>query len=358
MLQRASAILCLAISAITASGCFAVGMNSDYSGPVPRAADVDQYYSRGDSYSGFKEEVKAELEEMTIKHIKIASAYGEIKVDFYQRKEPSDDLVLVFPMLGGKNVVVDYFADYFAKRGFDSAIIHRNDDFKDPSRFHEIEKLLHDSVVRDRIALDFFEKAYGKKDFGSFGISRGAINVAMSAGVDKRLKYNVLALGATDLRRVFRTSNQSRIKKYRDVVIEKNNISEKDFYTFLHDELRTDPKFLVQHIDARDTLLFLALLDKTTPIQYGIKLRQQLGGPRTIYLLADHYTSVGYTQFVSIPLPGMDVGLFPFPYIESEALSFYREKFRSDDTPSGSLLPFRILQAPINLIADIVDSIF
>lgn len=160
-------------------------------------------------------------------------------------------------------------------------------------------------MIRDRIAIDFFERQYGKKEFGSFGISRGAINVAISAGVDKRLKHNVLALGATDLVRIMKSSNERRIEKYRDDVMAKLGISEKEFYTALTDNIRTDPKGLAKISYARHTLLVLALLDKTVPIQYGIKLRREIGGPKTVYLLADHYLAAGFTQLATVAAPAI-----------------------------------------------------
>jgi len=50
------------------------------------------------------------------------------------------------------------------------------------------KRLCAKNVVRDRMAIDFFEQRLGKKEFGTLGISRGAINVAVTAGVDETAK--------------------------------------------------------------------------------------------------------------------------------------------------------------------------
>ncbi|MDZ4785308.1 MAG: hypothetical protein SGJ02_04445, partial [bacterium] len=173
-------------------GCAAIPLSSKYTAPKERPITLDQYYSKGKSYLGYKEEVlqKNKNKEVTQKTITINTQYGDILVDYYDHKSNDDDLIFVFPLLGGKPIVSQHFAKYFSDRGIDSAILRRNDDFKNPAFFNKIEKMLRENVVRDRIAIDFFEKVYHKKDFAGFGVSRGAINLAMTAGADPRLKYS------------------------------------------------------------------------------------------------------------------------------------------------------------------------
>ncbi len=340
------------------SACFSLSQNGSYQGPSERPEEILKYYDKGESYTSLHQEVAEVHKKYTLRKIIIASHAGETKIDFYQQKVRNDDLVLVFPLLGGSNQIAAYFADYFVNKGFDAAIVHRNNDFKDPTQFHDIETVLRNNVIRDRIALDMFEREYGKKDFGSFGISRGAINVVLTAGVDSRLKYNVIALGATDLVRIMKNSNEKRIVKYREAVMKEFGISEKEFYTYLHDTIKTDPKYLSKYLDSKNTLMFLGLLDKTVPIQYGVKLRQEIGGPKTVFLLADHYVGVAFTRLAKVAAPTIAKSGFPFDYIEQESLDFYDKAFNNDEVIRRRLVPFRILQAPINFIASIFDAIF
>lgn len=333
------------------SACFRISGNSVYEGPPVRPVAMEQYYAPEHSYESFREEIKSSTKQYTIKHITIESYAGPIVVDYFQTQERSESLVLVFPVLGGKNVIENHIAKYFAESGFDAAIVHRNNEFKDPQKFDQLEDLLRSGIIRDRLALDFFENEYGKQKFGTFGISRGAINVALTAGVDDRLKYNVLVMGGTDLVDLFRDSNQARIAKYVQEVSKSKGFSEDQFFEALRMQLRTDPKNTARYLDSRDTLLILGIFDRTVPFTYGMKLREQIGRPETIFLCADHYVGVLFTQTISIIPPSKEgSGIFPFPYVEQEALNFYYKHFK--DSWNWKVAPFRILQTPLNLVAE------
>jgi len=341
----------LVLGCLVSAGCFRLSGNSDYIGPPTRPAEMDQYYRPKRPYGSFREEIERATDDYTHKHITIDSYSGPIVIDFFQGKVPSDSLVLVFPVLGGKNFIEKHFARYLIESGVDAAIVNRSNEFKDPGKFEQLEEIFRANIVRDRLALDFFQAEYGKQKFGSFGISRGAINVALTAGVDPRLRYNVLAMGGTDLVNLFRDSNQPRIENYIRTVSDTRGYSEEQFFDALREQLRTDPKFTAQYLDGRDTLLVLGVLDRTVPFSYGMKLREQIGRPETIFLFADHYVSLAFTQTVSLFPPSKEKsGLFPFPYIEQEALSFYKRKF--NDSWNWKALPFELLTLPVNLVAE------
>lgn len=334
------------------SGCVFLPQSPNYAGPTERPAALEQYYAR-DPYGDFQEFTLQAADDVTIKRIVLQSTKGEIVIDYFQHKEKTDDLVLVFPLLGGKNLIPDYFAAYFAKRGFDAAIIHRNDDFKDPEKFEEIETMLRDCVIRDRIAMDFFEKEYGKTKFGGFGISRGAINAAITASIDPRLKYNVLAMGGSDLVTMFKKAKIKRLKDYRKAVMERLGITDDEFFARLRAKVKTDPMYLAKHLDANNTLMFLSMFDKTVPIKNGMELREEIGEPRTIYIAAGHFTSILYTQMVKV-FPPTPEAIFPFTYIESESLEFFNKRMRGEGDDL-TLLPFRILQVPMGIIQRVVE---
>jgi hypothetical protein len=328
--------------------CARLRLEPGYSGPSPLPADVEDYYSKGGSYTSYELVSVKPRKNYITKRYAVTSKYGESIIDVFLGREKSDSLVLVFPVLGGKPVVEGYFADYLASSGFDTAIIHRNDEFKDPKKVDQLEKILKESVQRDRVALDFFEKELGKKSFGSFGISRGAINAAITAGVDKRLEFNALILGGSDLVGIFENSSEKRIKNYVNTVVKDKKITEAAFYQLLRDSIKTDPKNFSQYIDARKTLLFLAVLDTTVPFEYGLKLRQDIGNPETVFLLAGHFTSLLYTQMVKMIPPDPVNCMFPFGYIEGELLDFFGKSFNQNNTWWRNA-PIKIVQAPFNL---------
>ena len=334
------------------SGCFRISGRTLPNAIPERPEAMQRYYAPRESYGSHREEIRERTKSYTLRHITIDSYAGPIIIDYYQGSKRSNSLVLVFPVLGGKNFIENHFARYFAESGLDAAIVNRNNEFKDPNRFGELEQLLRENVLRDRLALDFFEVEYGKTQFGSFGISRGAINVALTAGVDSRLQHNVLAMGGTDLVNLFRDSKQARIEKYIKKVSANRGYSRDQFFGHLREQIRTDPKFTAHYMDPSKTLLILGVFDRTVPFAYGLKLREQIGRPDTIFLFSDHYVSLAYTQTISLVPPSKKKsGLFPFPYIEQEAISFFRRSF--GEGTNWKALPFKALMLPINVVAEL-----
>lgn len=336
------------------SACALIPQGPGYEGPEERTTELAEYYSYISGHGDFLEQTLKVEKEYTVKRIELESAYGPIVIDYFQRNVKSDDLIFAMPILGGSNLFANYIAEYMCKHGFDTAVVHRDAQFKRPENFERIEELFRDNVRKDRVVMDFFEQHFGKRDFGSFGISRGAINAAITAGVDERLKYNVLAIGGADLVNLFRDSKENGINKYRRRVLERYDITEEEFYDRLRYSVRTDPKFLAKYIDARNTLMFLALFDRAVPIKYGLKLKRRIGHPETVFLLGSHYSTVAFTQFVRLAPPVDDFCVFPLDFIETESLAFYRNKF-GDDSWSVRHFLFSVLQAPITAVGGLVN---
>jgi len=337
------------------SGCFRLGRGMGYEAPPPRPEALERYYKADGGYSSFVSTIAEERSKYTHHHIIVQTGSGPIILDYFASKKVAPDMVFVFPVLGGKNVIEKHIAEYMAQHGVDAAIVNRSNEFKDPTKFDDLEEIFRKNVIRDRLAIDFFEREYGKKNFGTIGISRGGINVAVTAGVDPRLKYNVIALGGTDMVNLFHDSNQKRIQKYINSVRDNKKITEKEFYSELKENVRTDPKYTAHFMDAKNSLLILAIFDKTVPFSYGLKLREDMGYPKTVFLMADHFTGLLFTQTVSLVPPRLGPGLFPFPYIEQEALTFFRSKFKRGY--NWGMLPYRIFQFPVNVVAEVANGI-
>jgi hypothetical protein len=343
-------LVVFSILSVCLSGCFKISGSGGMK-PPERPASMLEYYKPSASFGDYREELQYETDTYLHKHITIESYAGPVTVEYFQNKGArSDSLVFVFPVLGGKNFIEKHIATYFVEAGIDAAIVTRSNEFKDPTKFDQLEDIFRLNVVRDRLAIDFFESEYGKTRFGTFGISRGAINVALTAGIDARLKYNVLVMGGTDLVNLFNDSDQPRINKYIKSVCDVKGFTEEQFLEALKTQLRTDPKNTAHYLDGKNSLLILGIFDKTVPFTYGLKLRNQIGRPDTIFLFADHYLGLLFTQTVSFLPPSKEGGWFPFPYVEEEAISFYRRSF--ENSSNWKVLPYRILQLPLNLLAE------
>lgn len=343
--------LALVAGCVILAGCYSLPLNLDYQGPTPRPLALDDYYAR-DQFSGaFSDEIRRETEDYVLHRYTVQSSHGPFAVDYYQQRgKKTDSIVFVFPVLGGKkNIIENYFAEYFVRHGLDVGIVARNEEFKKEENFDRIEEVMRQNVVRDRMAIDFFETHLGKKQFGTFGISRGAINVAMTAGVDERLKYNVILLGGADLVKLFSTTDQPRVRKFVHTMMQKKNMSEAELYDYLRERIKTDPKYLARFIDGRNTLLMLAAFDKTVPIETGFDLRRELGDPETIVFMAGHYSSILFTGIADQFLPTGKYTPIPLDYAELEALKFYRKSFNQSRSPL-ELLALRTLRLPFDII--------
>lgn len=291
----------------------------------------------------------------TIRRYEVGSGYGDITIDYFQlRGGTSPELILIFPILGGKNKFENYFADVLAAAGFESAIIHRNDEFKNPALFAQIETVMRRNTLRDMVALNFFEKILGKSVFGGFGLSRGAMNLVITAGSDPRLKYNFLALGGASIARVVRTSKEWRIRGYIEELARVRHSTVDETLAFLDKTLISEPYVFAPALNPQNTMLVLGALDTTVPFSEGLRLRKLLGNPATVFLLSGHATSLLYSQFFRLLSVGSAHPVIPLPYLETEIVNFFTDKMRPDH-PRISIIPFRLFQTPGNITAELLS---
>ena len=326
-------------------------VNTGYPGPKERPSSVTEYYRYDNTnpYSNVRSEIISENRNYNLLKIRIDTAYGEITAQYFQRKIPDENIVLVFPILGGNFFIESVFAKFLVNHGFDAVIIHRDKDFKKPELFFQIEDIFRKNVIRDRIAIDFFEREYGKRNFGSFGLSRGAMNATVTAGAEPRLKANVLALGGSQLAQIFKKSDVRGVRKYRNRVLTANGITNEEFFNYLEKNLISDPKNLAQYLNANNTLMFLSIFDKAVPFKFGMKLRRQIGYPRTVFLVAGHYTALLYTKFMFGAM-GMDcASVLPINIVESEMLKFFNDRFETRRHDIRNL-PLFLYELPFELL--------
>ena len=341
--------LCLAVF----SGCVRIYQRDGFNqGRAQLPGEVEAYYSEGQSYSQVTEFAVLPFKHYIIRRMMLETPHGRVTFDFYQlRDSSSDELVMVYPVLGGKPILESHFADYIARNGYEAVVVKRNDEFKNPANFLRLESLFRRDLILDRVVLDYFEKELGKRKFAGFGISRGAINLAMLAGVEPRLRTNVLVLGGTDLAGIFVDSKERRVNKIINSVRVKYGLEGEELREYLKKNLHTDPRNLAHYMDPDHTLLILAAFDRSVPFSYGLKLRDQIGKPDTVFLLADHYTSVLFTQAVRILPPVRDYSVFPIEYIESKIVTFLDQELRQESS-WWRLLPLR----PFEIVLDLVGN--
>lgn len=338
-------------------GCYSLPLARNYSGPPERPHSLADYYPADEQPSVVQVTSEKLDNDIVVTKHELASSHGPISLLIYERAGNVDDaLVLVFPVLGGKkNLIEGYFARFLAQNGFNAAIVKRSDEFKKPENFPRLEELMRENVIRDRLALNYMETTLHKKRFGAFGISRGAINVAMTAGTDPRLAYNVMFMGGTDIATVFEQTDQPRARMIIRKIAAQRRVPESALFDEMRRNLKTDPKYLARYMDARDTLLILARFDHTVPFNRGMSLRRELGYPETIMLASGHYSSAIFTgiahDFAVLP------PMLPPSYVEAETLRFFQDRFGVNRSPSLSLGVLRLLRSPGDAIGRVYHSL-
>ena len=154
-------LLC-SVVVVGSVGCVHLSHSGASKATLVRPAYLEEYYSKGSSYQGYVEHRVLANTHYTVRRILLNTGSGEFSLDYFQlRGAKSKELILVFPVLGGKPIIENYLADYLVRHGFETAIIHRNDEFKNPAHFDNLEYIFRSNIVKDRIALDFFEREYG-----------------------------------------------------------------------------------------------------------------------------------------------------------------------------------------------------
>jgi hypothetical protein len=354
LLRRRFAAPVLLCALFGFNSCVLVPQQTGVQQPLNRPIEFAEIYPEDYRYSVTDVVTIKERSRFKVQRFDLATAVGDVTVDYYSSTSPSPILIFVFPILKGRNLVSEHLAEYLVAHGFEAALIHRHDGFKDSESFDQIEQVLRDTIQRDRTVITFFEERFNKSRFGGFGISRGAINLTMTAGVDPRLEYLVLGMGGADIPEIYSLSDSGHVGRYRRAVQRKKGLSQEGFLNLFKSKTTTDPATVGRHIEADNVLMFLALFDTTVPLANGLKLRDALGRPDTIYLLSGHYSSVLYTQVIPLVLPLRGLRVLPLDIVEQEALSFFRKKFgvaKPEVTPTLAL--HRLMRFPFDFAAGV-----
>lgn len=299
-------------------GCAVISEKRTTVAPIPCPEYIEKEYAVQDQWI---EQSSQPLGNGSIRIILTAQNridLAPIVLDYHQAEGKNDaPAILVSPILGGKNRVATHFAHYFSRRGYHAMVVHRPSDLKkdieDPA---ELGVRLRNAVIRDRAALDWLcgREEVDPSRIGSFGVSYGGIKNCILAGVDRRLKANVIALAGADLASIITHSNLDELQHLVDRYQTARQCELQEIERYLRSSIRTEPARFAPYIDPSKTMLILARMDATVPRRNGEMLREALGYPTTIYLPTGHYSSVMFTDMLL------------FPYIEKQALRFFDEK--------------------------------
>lgn len=303
------------------ASCASVGPDRQYAGPREPTNTMRWYYSYPKRPIQARVELRKEKKDYDILRIEFPSVltvFGDedIRVDYYMSKRPGPNpTVLMLPISGGVDISVESFAWCFAPRGINCAIVHnRRVRVENTQSAEEVEAFFRQTVLDNRQVIDYLvtRPEVDPNRIGCLGLSLGGIKAALVAAVDDRIRCAVLGLAGGSMADITLHSTERRLKNYIDE-IRAMGVSDEIIHTELYENIRTDPLRLAPHIDARTTLMFIAGFDRVVPTWAGNQLRDAIGGPKTIYLLAGHYSAFLY-----------------LPYAHWESLRFVRRSFDMD----------------------------
>jgi len=290
----------LGLMGIGFSGCSKRRLNPVYQGPLPLPAPfVNAFsYQKGVKVHGITRIGKTR--EFLVKRIQLGRGdpdTGSIVVDYFEPAQPGTaGVILVLPILGGKNKHADQFAAFLVKNGFSSLVVHRSNDFKKGFDFDRVDEVTRQRVIDIRRVIDWIETRpeLAGRPVGILGISMGAFKSLMAAAVEPRIKAAVIMLAGGNLPLILARSQEKRIVEKRLRYMAENELDPEEFYQRMKQTITLDPLSLAPFMDARKFLLLLACFDRVIPYETGQALRQKMGGPQTHYLFSGHYTAVLY----------------------------------------------------------------
>ena len=301
--------------------CAPVGMSRSYDGPREMPCAVRAYYSYPRQPIQAEVEVRKHKERYDILRVEFPSALNvfgneQIQVDLYvQRRSGRHPTVLMLPISGGVDFSVESFAWLFARNGINCAIVHNREvEVEGTQSAEEVEAYFRQTVLDNRQVLDYLETRpeVDPNRIGCLGLSLGGIKASLIAAIDDRIRCAVLGLAGGSMADIALHSKEEGLADYI-VELEAKGVSAETIYMELHEKIRTDPLRLAPYIDARETLLFIALFDQVVPTWAGEQLGHAIGDPKTVYLVAGHYTSFLY-----------------LPYAQWESLVFCKRKLSRD----------------------------
>ncbi len=311
----------LASLLLLCTSCASVQPSRNYAGPWEMSCAMRAYYSYPRRPIEARVRVKKEKKRYDVLRIEFPSALNvfgdeDIKVDFYAQKAPGrHPTVLMLPISGGVDFSVESFAWLFIRCGINCALVHNREvEIEDTKSAEQVEDYFRQTVLDNRQVLDYLvtRPDVDPNRLGCLGLSLGGIKASLVAAVDDRIKCAVLGLAGGSMADIALHSTEEGLKDYVDE-IQELGVSGETIYTELLEKIRTDPLRLAPYLDARDTLMFIAAFDRVVPRWTGEQLRHAIGGPRTVYLVAGHYTSFLY-----------------LPYAQWQSLCFVRKKFNMD----------------------------
>jgi dienelactone hydrolase len=289
----------LIIAGLFFSGCVTYGSPSD-SGTAtklnPSAHDFDYTSDRTPPQIGTpKSEGKFTVTE--VKFFADADLKNPwIPTRFYQPAISGPrPAVIILPITRG-DYPTKAVAAYLANRGIASLLFMSRPAFTGTSRknFETMAAQFHDYVVEVRQSLDWLtnQPSIDSDRIGLVGMSLGAIVGSLTAGVDPRIRSEVLLLGGGDLPGIIFSTREKSYVKMRNRLMEERKATPETLKQEAEKTLAAvEPLNYANRLPPSNILMINAYFDKSIPRPYTMALWEKIGKPHLIFVPTGHYTA-------------------------------------------------------------------
>lgn len=286
--------------------------------PRPLPADVAAEFSYPRIDVVYSEILLEDKGDYTIRRIEFESMHNviavphTIRMDYYALKNVEKaPVIMVLPILGGKNVIAGIFARYFVENGYAALIVHRQREYKEVAELDRVNPTLKQMVIDHMQAVDWIEtrRELDASRIGVFGVSMGAIKAAMLTPLDPRIRAAVLGLPGGDIPYLLAFSTERGIKRNRSTYMEQTGFTPDRLYDHLRTGITCDPMRFAPYLDPHNVLMFIAWFDTSVPYSRGKALWRAAGKPEVVYLVSGHLSAYVY-----------------LPYVQAKTLSFFNRR--------------------------------
>ena len=227
----------------------------------------------------------------------------EISFEVYKPDEELHKATIIsLPISGGNYLVSRYFAEYFAKRGYTSVVIHRRKAYKNMITVDNLNTIIRQMMTDHMQVMDKLvkEKISITDQFAVLGVSKGGLKTAILAPLDKRVKAAIVVIAGGNLPYILSESEESGVKKRRLKYLEKTGMAVTGFHDQLKKNLKYDPLDLAPYFDSSKLMIVNAYFDNCVPYKSGKLLVESHKGCEEILLIAGHYSALPAIPYLSI----------------------------------------------------------
>ncbi len=301
------------------SGCMHIMQSPDYSGPLQPDGHIlepFEYEETEQETSLIPGEMLDSYQVIRVDFISKTGpgpAWAPFHADYYKlNKKGRHPVILLLPILKGKEKVIESFARFFARNGYAAIVVQRQKSFKSLETLEGVNTILHQAVINHKVVVDWLEKRseIDNRNIGVLGLSMGGIKAALLSAVDKRIKAGVFVIAAGDIPWVLMHTMENGLVRKRNAHLEKFRMTQEQLLTQLKSDIIFDPKEYAPYINSENTLMVLARFDRIAPISKGLELREKIGRPETVFLPTGHFTAVLFKK-----------------YVMKKSLAFFKKKF-------------------------------